>query len=56
MKNKTLVLGASENPDRYSNRAILQLLGKKHDVVAIGKRPGKVRDVEIQTTHVKQMI
>ncbi len=53
MKNKTLVLGASENPDRYSNRAILQLLGKKHDVVAIGKRAGKVRDVEIQTTPVK---
>lgn len=48
---KTLVLGASENPARYSNIAINRLRDYKHDVVAIGKRKGKVNDVEIMTEH-----
>ncbi len=54
MKNKTLVLGASENPDRYSNMAILKLLGKGKEVVAIGKRAGKVKNVAIETQHVNR--
>ena len=49
MKNKTLVLGASENPDRYSNKAILKLLSKGREVVAIGKIKGSVNGVEINT-------
>jgi len=48
---KTLVLGASENPSRYSYLAINRLLQHKHPVVAIGKRKGKVQDVEITTEH-----
>jgi predicted CoA-binding protein len=52
MKNKTLVLGASENPDRYSNQAILKLTRNGHEVVAIGKKAGKVNNVEIQTQQV----
>lgn len=44
---KTLVLGASENPERYSNKAIKMLRAHGHDVVAIGRRPGKVEDVGI---------
>ena len=51
MKKKTLVLGASENPNRYSNMAILRLLTFGHPVVAIGNRKGKVEDVEIITEH-----
>lgn len=48
MKNKkTLVLGASENQSRYSNAAIRALRGHGHNVVAIGRRFGKVSDVEI---------
>ena len=47
MKNKTLVLGASENPARYSNMAIQRLLSKGHEVVAIGKLPGSVNGVEV---------
>ena len=39
---KTLVLGASSNPARYSYLAINQLRSKGHDVVAIGKHSGKV--------------
>ena len=46
---KTLVMGASENPSRYSNLAIQSLLKHHHPVVAIGRRPGTVNGVEIQT-------
>lgn len=48
---KTLVLGASQNPARYSNLAINRLRAKEHPVVAIGKRVGKVADVDITTEH-----
>lgn len=48
MKNKkTLVLGASTNPARYSYLAINKLREEGHDVVAIGKKSGKVNDVAI---------
>jgi predicted CoA-binding protein len=50
MKKKTLVIGASTKPDRYSNRAIKALRKKNHDTVAIGLREGKVEDVSIDTT------
>lgn len=49
MSKKTLVLGASENPARYSNKAILSLRRKGHEVVAIGRRAGQVMDVPIGT-------
>lgn len=45
---KTLVLGASENPERYSNIAIHRLKQKGHPIVAVGYREGKVEDVKIQ--------
>lgn len=45
---KTLVLGASENPDRYSNIAIKRLLNKGIDVVAIGFKSGEVDGVNIE--------
>jgi len=48
-RKKTLVLGASENPSRYSNMAIRKLVSYGHPVVAIGKKGGRVNDVEIQT-------
>jgi len=48
-KKKTLVLGASENPSRYSNMAIHRLLQHGHQVVALGKRAGKVDNTEIRT-------
>ncbi len=48
MENKkTLVLGASSNPSRYSYLAINTLRGKGHDVIAIGRNKGQVKDVEI---------
>lgn len=45
ISKKTLVLGASENPSRYSNRAIHMLRSSGHEVVAIGAKPGMVLDV-----------
>ena len=47
VNKKTLVLGASPDPSRYSYLAINKLREKGHDVVAIGKHNGKVSDVEI---------
>lgn len=44
---KTLVLGASGNPSRYSYLAINRLRNHNHPVVAIGKKQEKVFDVDI---------
>ena len=46
---KTLVLGASDNPERYSYLAVNRLRGKGHPVVAIGRKDTKVGDVEVGT-------
>jgi len=46
---KTLVLGASANPSRYSYLAVNSLQAKGHEVIAIGKRPGKVGQVPVET-------
>jgi uncharacterized protein len=43
----TLVLGASLNPLRYSNKAIRSLLEKNHKVVAVGNKEGTVEGVSI---------
>jgi uncharacterized protein len=48
MTNKpTLVVGASENPDRYAYKAILKLLEKDQTVYAEGLRTGVVANVSI---------
>lgn len=52
MKNKTLVLGASENPGRYSYAAMKRLAAKGHGVLAIGKKAGMVDDMQILTGEV----
>lgn len=44
---KTLVLGASENPQRYSYLAIQKLLLHDHPVLAIGKKEGSVNGILI---------
>ena len=44
---KTLVVGASTNPERYSYKAIHSLRKHGHSVLALGLREGKVEDVEI---------
>jgi predicted CoA-binding protein len=49
MEKKTLVLGASNNPERYSYLAINRLRSYGHPVVAIGRKNSVVNDVEIST-------
>ncbi len=49
MKKKTLVIGGSSNPARYSNRAIKKLLSYGHPVLSIGLRKATVETVDIQT-------
>ncbi|MFW6310381.1 MAG: CoA-binding protein [Prolixibacteraceae bacterium] len=50
MKNKkTLVIGASANPVRYSHMAVHQLRANHHEVIGLAKRKGNVADIEIQT-------
>jgi predicted CoA-binding protein len=51
---KTVVLGASENPQRYSQLVINKLRQKGHPVVAIGKKKGKLGDVTIDTEKTPQ--
>ena len=46
---KTLVLGSSIKPERYSNMAIKLLREYDHEVIAHGLREGMVEDVPIQT-------
>lgn len=45
---KTLVLGASDNPSRYSNLAIQRLRKHGHPVVAVGRKYSQVDDVVIE--------
>lgn len=50
MENKkTLVIGASENPARYSNMAIQSLKKHGYEVVALAKQIGSVGDISIET-------
>lgn len=46
---KTLVIGASTNKERYSYKAIHNLVNKSHQVVAIGAKKGMAFDIPIET-------
>jgi predicted CoA-binding protein len=49
MSKKTVVLGASIHPERYSNRAVRQLQKQGHEVIAIGNAEGEIDGVKIHT-------
>jgi len=49
MKHKTLIIGASSNPWRYSYKAAVMLKKHGHEVVAIGKRKSKIDEIPIET-------
>lgn len=49
MSKRTLVVGASTNPSRYSNKAIRLLRDYKHETYGLGLKEAKVEDVEILT-------
>ena len=49
MENKkTIVLGASLKPERYSYRAVESLTQHGHDVIAVGLKEGQIGKIEIQ--------
>lgn len=47
MSKKTLVLGASMKPERYSNIATKRLQSYNHEVVPVGLREGSINGIEI---------
>lgn len=46
---KTLILGASPNPERYSYKATIMLSEKGHEVFLVGLREGKIEGHSILT-------
>ncbi|MDI9320257.1 MAG: CoA-binding protein [Phycisphaerales bacterium] len=46
---KTIVLGASTNPNRYSFLAVNKLLAHQHEVIAVGNKKGTIGSVAINT-------
>lgn len=46
---KTLVIGASANPSRYSHLAVLKLSAFQHPVIALGLKKGMIGNTEIET-------
>ena len=48
-RKKTLVLGASPNPVRFSYKAVKNLLRNEMDVIAVGVREGLIEDLPILT-------
>ncbi len=46
---KTLVVGASEKPYRYANKAIRRLVLFGHEVVPLAPRPGQVEGISFVT-------
>ncbi|MCB0396812.1 MAG: CoA-binding protein [Flavobacteriales bacterium] len=51
---KTLVLGASPNPERYGYKAVQKLAEADIPVVAVGTRPGQIGSVTIRTDQPKE--
>ena len=47
---KTLVLGGSPKPERFSNKAIIKLRSFNHEVISIGQKQAMVGDVVIETS------
>ncbi len=48
-QKKTLVLGASAHPDRYSYLAVQRLIAHHHPVIALGNRQGNIGNTIIET-------
>jgi predicted CoA-binding protein len=49
MSKKTVVIGASPNPERYAYKATISLLNHGHDAIPVGLRGGEIAGVKIIT-------
>jgi uncharacterized protein len=47
MKKKTVVIGASEKQERYSNMAVKKLIAYNHPVIAIGSKAAVIENTPI---------
>jgi len=48
-KKRTIVLGASNKPDRYAYRAVNRLQQNGHEVIPLGFRQGDIGGIDILT-------
>lgn len=46
---KTLIVGASTNPERYAYKAAKMLLAHQHKIVLFGQKPGEIEGETIET-------
>jgi len=46
---KTIVIGASPNEERFSNKAVILLNKYGHEVIPLGIRNGSINGIEIET-------
>jgi predicted CoA-binding protein len=49
MSKKTLILGVSTNPNRYSNVAAIRLLEFGQNIELFGQKEGQINGLQIQT-------
>lgn len=47
MSKKTVVIGASNNPDRYSFKATIALQEHHHEVIPVGLKDGEINGIKI---------
>lgn len=47
MSKKTLVIGASNNPERYAYRAVKKLTAHGHPVLALGKKDEMIDNIPV---------
>lgn len=55
-KKKTVIIGASPNPERYAFMAAQRLTAKEHPIVPVGIKKGEVFGQEIQDLRKKPKI
>lgn len=57
-KQRVVVLGASDNPERYANKAVRLLIEHGHDVVPINPRLKSIEGIEVRPdlTHIDGMV
>jgi len=49
MGKKTLIIGASENTERYAAKAVQMLTSYNHEVIALGNKEGNIHGVPIES-------
>lgn len=49
MNKPTVIIGASDNPDRYAYKASISLKKHGHTIYPVGLRPGVIDGIEIDT-------